>query len=141
MDCIQPLEASQFCGTWLTTATQIFIGYPHRWYSVLDMEEKIARLFFSGPKLPKGNSLLHVKSLARAVIECNLAFVESKILLNTEILSVRSTLTDLNECVRCCTYGTTEPSRVDSELSRFSMNLTRHSGLDLNLNTNFLSHM
>lgn len=77
----------------------IFIGYPHRWYSVLDMEEKIARLFFSGPKLPKGNSLLHVKSLARAVIECNLAFVESKILLNTEILSVRSTLTDLNECI------------------------------------------
>ncbi|CAN9398621.1 unnamed protein product [Alternaria alternata] len=80
---------------------KIFIGYPHRWHSVFDMEEKIARLFFSGSKLPKGNSLLQIKSLARAVIDCNLAFVESKILLKTEIISVRSTLTDLNECVRC----------------------------------------
>ncbi|CAI9637878.1 unnamed protein product [Alternaria burnsii] len=77
----------------------IFIGYPHRWHSVFDMEEKIARLLFSGPKLPKGNSLLQIKSLARAVIDCNLAFVESKILLKTEILSVRSTLTDLNQCI------------------------------------------
>ncbi|CAN9409540.1 unnamed protein product [Alternaria sp. RS040] len=78
---------------------KIFIGYPHRWHSVFDMEEKIARLLFSGPKLPKGNSLLQIKSLARAVIDCNLAFVESKILLKTEILSVRSTLTDLNQCI------------------------------------------
>lgn len=64
------------------------------------MEEKIARLVFSGPKAPQSNVLRHVKNLARAVIECNEAFVESKIILSAEILSGRSTLTDLNESVR-----------------------------------------
>jgi hypothetical protein len=76
------------------------------------MEEKIARLFFSGSKLPKGNSLLQIKSLARAVIDCNLAFVESKILLKTEIISVRSTLTDLNECIFNEFDATLAPKKV-----------------------------
>lgn len=94
------LRRRHLCESSLTTVAQIFLGYPHRWHSVYDMEEKIARLVFSGPKAPQSNVLLHAKNLARAVIECNEAFVESKIPLSTEILSVKSSLTDLNECVR-----------------------------------------
>lgn len=74
------------------------------------MEEKIARLLYSGSKLPEGNPLLHVKSLARAVIECNLAFLESKILLSAKIHSILSTLTDLKQCVRYWTQGMIERS-------------------------------
>jgi hypothetical protein len=94
------LRHKHLCDSSLITVTQIFLGYPHRWHSVYDMEGKIARLVFSGPKAPQSNALLHVKTLARAVIECNEAFVESKIVMSTEILSVRSGLTDLKESVR-----------------------------------------
>lgn len=64
------------------------------------MEEKIARLVFSGSRLPKGDVLLHVKNLAKAVVECNQAFVESKVILGKRIDNVISTSTDVREHVR-----------------------------------------
>ncbi|KAF4546017.1 uncharacterized protein LTHEOB_4669 [Lasiodiplodia theobromae] len=95
----QAVTDPQYADIACSTKWIIFLGYPHRWHSVYDMEEKIARLVFSGPKAPQSNVMLHVKNLARAVIECNEAFVESKILLSAEILSGRSNLTDLNESI------------------------------------------
>lgn len=64
------------------------------------MEEKIARLVFSGPRLPQSNAIFHVKKLARAIIECNEAFVQSKLVLSIDVLSHQSTQANLNECVR-----------------------------------------
>lgn len=59
----------------------------------------IARFMFSGARLPQGNVLLHIKNLARAVVECNEAFVQSKLILSTKIHSATSTSSDVNEYV------------------------------------------
>lgn len=54
------------------------------------MEGIIARLVFSGSKLPQGDVLTHVKNLAKAVVRCNEAFVAAKGILGKRIHNVKS---------------------------------------------------